>query len=564
MGQLTKAIERLKQSLSAYDLLRDEPRKAMLRMELGMALASAGRYGPALMYYEQALNYWRKAENIAQQANLLNNLGVLHHLRGEYEQADSLLEEALECAHQSGYTRVQVAALASIGDLYADLDALDAALRAYDHAYDLAQHIDDCFLALYLNLAKAALAYSKGEFSQARDLLESAEQVVKQSNSDYELGLYQLGAGRLALAEGDLLEAIAHLEGASHRLDNGGQRLEGARVYLFLALAYDAAKDKEAASDQLGQAFRLASDLESQHPMLVAGREAKQLLAISRDDSMFGKQASQLLRRITQFEQEIPTLRRRLRRQAVAVPFASPQLDIQALGQARVAVDGKAVTNADWQGQAARDLLFCLLAHPDGLSKEGIGNAFWPDISPAQLKQRFKNAIYRLRQALGQDVVLFQDDRYRFNHRLDYAYDVEAFTSRLNDAQSMVAPAERAATYQEAIQLYTGPYLPEAEGEWVWWQRERLRRAHLEATLRLAELHLDAGRYAPALECCQQALAEDPCLEEAHRLAMRIHAAVGNQAAVVRQFERCRQTLLSEVKVNPSPLTISLYETLIR
>jgi hypothetical protein len=45
---------------------------------------------------------------------------------------------------------------------------------------------------------------------------------------------------------------------------------------------------------------------------------------------------------------------------------------------------------------------------------------------------------------------------------------------------------------------------------------------------------------------------------------MRIHAAMGNQAAVVRQFEHCRQTLLNEVKVNPSPQTISLYEALIR
>ena len=37
------------------------------------------------------------------QANLLNNLGVLHFLQGEYEKAILVLEEGLLCAKQSGY-----------------------------------------------------------------------------------------------------------------------------------------------------------------------------------------------------------------------------------------------------------------------------------------------------------------------------------------------------------------------------------------------------------------------------------------------------------------------------
>jgi DNA-binding SARP family transcriptional activator len=80
--------------------------------------------------------------------------------------------------------------------------------------------------------------------------------------------------------------------------------------------------------------------------------------------------------------------------------------------------------------------------------------------------------------------------------------------------------------------------------------------------MRLAELYLEGGRHTAALECCQRAFTEDPCLEEAHRLAMRVHAEMGNRAAVVRQFKRCQQALLEEVNVPPSSQTMMLYETL--
>jgi LuxR family maltose regulon positive regulatory protein len=564
LGQLNEAIKWLQQSLAAYESLDDEQRVAMLRMELGMAYMSAGHYDQALAHNNQALDYWRKAENVAQQANLLNNLGVLHHLRGDYEHADSLLEEALECAKQSGYSRIEVAALASIGDLYADLDAIDAALTAYHQAYETARRIDDRFLLLHVGLAEAGLARSRGDLPQARELLESAAQQTRQSNSDFEQGLYHLEAGQLALAEKDMTEAIAHLEAAAHRFDNGGQRLESARVHLYLALAYQKAKGEKVRVDHLKRAFQLAEELESRHPILVTGRGIKGLLKATQSDPMFGRQASRLLRQVVEFEENIPALRRRLRRQASVVPFGSPKLNIQALGGIQVSVDGKPVGNSDWQGQAARDLFFYLLTYPDGLTKETLGTIIWPESSPGQLKLKFKNAIYRLRQALGTEAVLFEEDRYQFNRLMDYEYDVETFVTKLAQAQATTDPDEQVATYQAAIDIYKGAYLPEAEGDWAWWERERLRQAHVEAIVRLAELHLEAGRHATALEYCQLALTEDTCLEEAHRLAMRAHAAMGNRAAVVRQYKRCQQTLREEVSVPPSSQTVALFETLIR
>jgi DNA-binding SARP family transcriptional activator len=172
--------------------------------------------------------------------------------------------------------------------------------------------------------------------------------------------------------------------------------------------------------------------------------------------------------------------------------------------------------------------------------------------------------MYRLRHALGRDAVLYDGEGYHFNRKLDYEYDAEVFLEKLAQAQKTHEPSNQMAAYRATAQHYKGPYLPDVEGEWVWLRREQLKQAYFEASLTLVKLHLEAKEYDAALEYCERALAEDPCLEEAHRLAMQAHAALGNRAAVARQFDRCRKALHQEVKASPSSQTESLYEILMR
>ena len=55
-----------------------------------------------------------------------------------------------------------------------------------------------------------------------------------------------------------------------------------------------------------------------------------------------------------------------------------------------------------------------------------------------------------------------------------------------------------------------------------------------------------------------QLLADDRCNEHMVRIAMRAHAALGNQAAVVRQYETCIKSLKEEYGTRPS----AVYELL--
>ena len=237
---------------------------------------------------------------------------------------------------------------------------------------------------------------------------------------------------------------------------------------------------------------------------------------------------------------------------------------MRALGRSEVSVNGQPIALSDWKTRVSRDLLFCLMAHPDGLSKEQIGMHFWPDCSPDQLKTRFKNAIYRMRGALDQETILFEEGIYLFDTSLDYEYDVELFRQQIERANAISDPAVQREAYALALSYYGGTYMPDNEAAWSYLERESLRQAYLDTALCLAELTSQAGESDTALAWCQRVLNEDPCLEDAHRLAMRIYARVGNRAGVARQYSLCRKALQEEVAALPSVQTETLYTELMQ
>jgi two-component SAPR family response regulator len=204
-----------------------------------------------------------------------------------------------------------------------------------------------------------------------------------------------------------------------------------------------------------------------------------------------------------------------------------------------------------------------LLAHPEGMTKDEISLIFWPDASADEAKFRFKNTMYRMRRAVGKETVLLEQDIYRFNNRFDYEYDVEQFLKANAAAVRSQDPREKLSHYREAIKLYKGNYLNEIEETWVLNPREYLRQNYLSILLNAAEIYLKVEKYDQALEYCQRALDEDNLLEDAYRLALRTFAAMGNQVGLIRQYQRCVDTLEREINAPPSEKTRALYQSLL-
>lgn len=563
-GDSIEALRWLDQALDTSQSIKDKENAAIIQLGLGVVYESLGRYSKAMAMYQSALEHWQETENIIWLSNVLNNLGVLKHITGDYKAAISSYEMALEYARKSGYARFEAFVLTGIGDIYIDLNAIEEALNAYEMARLIAERLHLNFLKVYLKIQQAVIACGKSNFSEGYRLIDEARAIAHKENMVKETRLCDLEYCGTKIKEGKPKEAIGLLESACSYFESGGQKLQKEKANLYLALAYGQLDQKDKLFKNLLEI--LASLNEEYKPALMiatAYRYYDQLVKLRNLDYLEG-QLGDLFARITDFWNELPELRRHLRQHAIAVPFAPPELHVRALGKMQVRVNKRLVTSSEFQTQTARDLFFLILAHPEGLTRDEIGEIFWPGVGAKDVKIKIKNTVYRLRHALGKEVILFDQDNYRFNNSLDYEYDVELFLKENALGLKAKDSLQKLTHFREAAKLYKGSFLPDITETWVHSARESLQQICINMLLQTAEIYLDMGNFNLALEYCQRALTVDNCLELAYRLSFRIYAAMGDRAAVVKQYSRCREVLLREINAEPSLQTQNLYLDLLK
>jgi LuxR family transcriptional regulator, maltose regulon positive regulatory protein len=562
LGQTRQAVDFLENSLNLHIHLNDTSSIPILYMETGMVYQAIGNYAEAGTAYQKALEIWQGEGNLSWQANLLNNLGVLHHFQGEYEKAVLAFEEGLVCAKRSGYTRMEALIAIGLGDLYTELEDFGVAQLNYRHAEEIVREMDDRFLLFYLMMAQAVLMLLQNKTTETHQLIEIASELFQSSDSLYEKGLLNFIVGRLSLVEGDASQAIKQLEEAEYCFSEDGRKMESDSSRIWLVAAHHQTKKhttaRQITTNLVGGRGQVV------HGILIAVHQARAWLDGMQRDAEVGRAFGDLLTRASRMADRMPEIRRDLRRITHAVQIPNPHLIIRAFGKASISVGGKLLTLSDWQTQSVRDLFFYFLTTQKPLTKEQVGDTLWPDIdNPQKIKLRFKNEIYRLRRAVGQDVITYEDIFYRFNRGLDFDYDVEAFESFLARAKTATDIREQISLYQKAVDLVSGPFLNDIYADWAVIERERLSQAYLTALIALAERLLKQAQPEQALVACRSALDYDVALEAAYALSMQIYHRMGDRASIIRTYQACQDALQRQLGFPPSDDTDQLYRRLI-
>ncbi|MDO9300531.1 MAG: tetratricopeptide repeat protein, partial [Anaerolineales bacterium] len=487
LGQARQSLEFLEHSLNLYIYLNDTSSIPILLMETGMVYNVIGNYTEAGIAYEKALQIWRREGNLSWQANLLNNLGVLRHFQGEYERSVLAFEEGFVCAQRSGYTRMEALIAIGLGDLSTELEDFSIAQLNYCHAEEIVRDMNDRFLLYYLVMAQAILDLLQKKTTEAHQLITNAAGLIESVDSLYEKGLLNFVLGRLSLVEGYPSQAINELTEAECSFSEDGRKMESDANRIWLAAAYHQIKNDAVARQMIENISGGRGQVA--HGILVAVHQARNWLDGLQRDVVVGRVVGDLLTRANRMAAKMPATRRHLHRMAHVVQIPNPHLIIRAFGKASVSVGGKLLTLSDWQTQSVRDLFFYFLTSQKPLTREQVGDTLWLDIDdPQKIKLRFKNDIYRLRRAVGQDVITYEDVFYSFNRDLDFEYDVEAFESFLARAKITKDINEQIGFYQKAVDLVAGPFLADIYADWAMVERERLSQAYLTSLLTLAEL----------------------------------------------------------------------------
>jgi predicted ATPase/DNA-binding SARP family transcriptional activator len=248
----------------------------------------------------------------------------------------------------------------------------------------------------------------------------------------------------------------------------------------------------------------------------------------------------------------------------VGAPVAAAGLRVLALGPLAAYRGDEPIDPAAWGSARTRELLVFLLVHPEGVTKEQVGLALWPEASAAQLRNSFHVTLHRLRRALGErgaEWVALTNDRYRLDPAAVRGFDVAEFERDVAAARGALRRGDDGAAdaMERALARYRGDFLDgEPAGDWHLAHRARLQRLHLDALVALGDRLAEDEAPERAAEAYRRALARDGLHEEAVRSLMRCHARAGDRAEALRVHDRFATRLRDELGAEPSRETTGL------
>ncbi len=183
---------------------------------------------------------------------------------------------------------------------------------------------------------------------------------------------------------------------------------------------------------------------------------------------------------------------------------------------------------------------------------------FWPDFDNAHARTSLRNALYVLRQALGEGVVKTRGDE-----------EISIDGSLLQTDLGMTWSALREGRTADALERYRGDlmpglYPPDSDGFMRWLDSERMKirvAVCASAVSRIDELERE-GRHADAVAIGRRVIEIQPDDETIVRRVISLHEANGDKAGALTLFENYRSRLKADFDAEPAAETIALADRL--
>ena len=193
--------------------------------------------------------------------------------------------------------------------------------------------------------------------------------------------------------------------------------------------------------------------------------------------------------------------------------------------------------------------------------RDELADAIWGDDLPPTWWSALRTALARVRLALRAaglppDTLVAESGCYVVRLPADATVDVEVARGGLARGAALLDagdPAAAAAFAERAAAVLGQPLLPGVEGAWVDAARQPLERDALRAYDLLATARARTGDWPRAIAAADALIARDPFQERGHLRKMAAYLALGDRAAALVTYRRCRELLASELGIAPGP-----------
>ena len=137
----------------------------------------------------------------------------------------------------------------------------------------------------------------------------------------------------------------------------------------------------------------------------------------------------------------------------------------------------------DWDSLKALELLFYLLENRSGVTTFEVAEALWPGKTESKASSSFHTTLYRLRKAMGGELIESANRRYYLHKKFKLEYDLDQYRALSLKAKE----SGRMADFARAIDLYRGDFLVGFDSVWIEDIRVSLHAEHLTLLQAAAE-----------------------------------------------------------------------------
>jgi DNA-binding SARP family transcriptional activator len=356
---------------------------------------------------------------------------------------------------------------------------------------------------------------------------------------------------------------IAKLEYAQNRLDRSEEML---RVALKLAVRYGEIFQRFLASMELSKVLYQKLDLAKSFELLRAALEISRqkgyeyllLRALQRDEWM--------LDAIREQDIEKSYVMGIIKKSKIDVHW----IEARIFGVPSLRIDDQAVSDDAWKTLKAKKLLFyMLLQKGERTSGDLLVDKLWPGVTFHKGSDSLRKAIQHIREIAksvgGATVELLTSAKgvYQIPANIYVYLDSDEFERLHQEAVAASSDEVKEGLFKKAIDLYGEGFAIGWYEDWIEERRRYLQGRYEECLAALAGVFSRKADYERALDSMEKLLALNFLDEQYHRQYMGILAKMDRCADIQSDFERLRETLKKEMKVDPQKETVDLYRTLV-
>lgn len=211
----------------------------------------------------------------------------------------------------------------------------------------------------------------------------------------------------------------------------------------------------------------------------------------------------------------------------------------RALGAPMVEQNGERL---DWDSLKALELLFYLLEHRNGVTTFEVAEALWPGKSESKASSSFHTTLYRLRKAMGGELIESANRRYYLHSKFRIDYDIDQYRQLSLKAKE----SNRLLDYSRAIDVYRGDFLLGFDSIWVEDARVSIHADHLTLLQSAAETAFEQNELEASTRFFQLMTEHEPFSETAWEGMAKVWEARGEKVKATEARNKLDSLFASE------------------